>query len=86
MKVSSQVVDFSNNFLLLRKFRTEKITVTPPTCDCDEPLKGVYHAEANPRFQVILLCGCYYVDIVMWILLCGYYYVDIIMWILLCGY
>ena len=38
MKVSSQVVDFSNNFLLLRKFRIEKITVTPPTCDCDEPL------------------------------------------------
>ena len=39
MKVSSQVVDFSNNFLLQRKFRIEKITVTPPTCDCDEPLK-----------------------------------------------
>ena len=38
MKVSSQVVDFSNNFLLLRKFRIEKNTVTPPTCDCDEPL------------------------------------------------
>ena len=40
MKVSSQVVDFSNNFLLLRKFRIEKITVTPPTCDCDEPLNA----------------------------------------------
>ena len=40
MKVSSQVVDFSNNFLLLRQFRIEKITVTPPTCDCDEPLKS----------------------------------------------
>ena len=38
MKVSSQVVDFSNNFLLLRQFRIEKITATPPTCDCDAPL------------------------------------------------
>ena len=42
MKVSSQAHDFSNNFLLLRKFRIEKNTVTPPTCDCDEPLKLEY--------------------------------------------
>ena len=34
MRVSSQVVDFSNHFLLLRQFRIEKITATPPTCDC----------------------------------------------------
>ena len=34
MKVSSQADAFSNNFLLLRKFRIETNTVTLPTCDC----------------------------------------------------